>query len=54
MGADNTEKTHLDSAKYFKFTSYDFKPEIGTAYLRYAVDDIPFEEKLVFVDAQKS
>lgn len=39
--------------KTFRFVSYEYIPEKATAYLRYAVDDLPFEEKLIFSGARK-
>ncbi len=52
MHVDNSLKPIPHPAKHFKFVSCDYVPETATAHLRYAVDDILFEEKLVFVDAQ--
>lgn len=37
--------------KAFRFVSYEYIAEKATAYLRYAVDEVPFEEKLVFSGA---
>ncbi|MBT8364781.1 MAG: endonuclease domain-containing protein [Deltaproteobacteria bacterium] len=38
-------------AKTFRFTSYEFQAKKATAYLRYAADEIDFEEKLIFAGA---
>ena len=38
-------------AKTFRFTSYEFNAREATAYLRYAADEIYFEEKLIFPGA---
>ena len=38
-------------AKTFRFTSYEFNTKETTAFLRYAADEIDFEEKLIFAGA---
>jgi UDP-N-acetyl-alpha-D-muramoyl-L-alanyl-L-glutamate epimerase len=40
--------------KTFRFVSYEYITEKATAYLRYAADDVPFEEKIVFPGANKT
>jgi hypothetical protein len=40
-------------AKTFRFTSFGFDTQKTTAYLRYAADEIDFEEKLVFAGAHQ-
>jgi len=47
----STENPTPYSAESFDFVSYEYRPETATASLRYAVGDISFEERLVFVDA---
>jgi hypothetical protein len=40
-------------AKTFRFMSYEYDSEEATAFLRYAVDEINFEEKLIFAGANQ-
>jgi UDP-N-acetyl-alpha-D-muramoyl-L-alanyl-L-glutamate epimerase len=43
----------INKPKTFRFVSYEYLPEKATAYFRYAVDELPFEEKLIFSGARK-
>ena len=40
-------------AKTFRFMSYEYDSEEATAFLRYTVDEINFEEKLIFAGANQ-
>jgi hypothetical protein len=57
LGADDStvstvHRTGMKSkAKTFRFTSYEFNTNETTAFLRYAADEIDFEEKLIFAGA---
>jgi len=46
-------KNNQSEANLFKFASYAYVPETATAYLRYQVDRILFEEKITFTDASR-
>jgi hypothetical protein len=51
MSTAKSVKPDPERAECFRFTSYDYNPETATALLRYTIDDIPFEEELVFAQA---
>ena len=59
MGADDLAANTVpragmkSKAKTFRFTSYEFNTKEMTAFLRYAADEIDFEEKLIFAGADQ-